>query len=133
MGGKWCVAVPTKRIPLFACEISDRSLRWKVPSDPGSDFSTNNADAGGQPDALQSSASAKDRIKDREKEKQPSPLEETQPSDDQHSLKKEVNTVSVWSTDPQPVSTLLRYNTCSKFNAHRWPVLHARQQITKKA
>jgi hypothetical protein len=46
MGGKWCVAVPTKRISLFACEISDRSLRWKVPSDPGNDFSTNNADAG---------------------------------------------------------------------------------------
>ena len=48
-------------------------------------------------------------------------------SDNQHSLKKEVNTVSVWSPCPQPCSTLHGYNTWSKFNAHRWSVLNARQ------
>jgi len=161
MGEKGSVSLPTSGLPFLAGAISDRFLRWKVPSDPGNDFSTNNADAspmfafsgmqgtgcscagsaagnclamrGEQPDVLQSSASAKDRIKDREKEKQPSPLEETQPSDDQHSLKKRLTPPQSGRLIHSRVGTLLRYNTCSKFNAHRWPVLHARQQITKKA
>ena len=41
----------------------------------------------------------------------------------------EVKAAPVWSTYPQPCSTLHRYNAWSILNRHRWSVLNRRQQL----